>query len=65
MYAGFSVQVIVTDLKANISTVLMKGRLPVSVGDTYFPGSVCSNCRIHVLSKQNLTGTWYLVSPKP
>ena len=60
VYAGFSIQVIVTDLKANISTVLMKGRLPVSVGDTYFPGSVCSNCRIHVLSKQNLTGTWYL-----
>jgi hypothetical protein len=60
VYAGFSVQVIVTDLKANVSTVLMKGRLPVSVGDAYFPGSVCSNCRIHVLSKQNLTGTWYL-----
>jgi hypothetical protein len=59
-YAGFSVQVIVTDLKANVSTVLMKGRLPVSVGDSYFPGSVCSNCRIHVFSKQNLTGTWYL-----
>lgn len=60
VYAGFSIQVIVTDLKANLSTVLMKGRLPVSVGDAYFPGSVCSNCRIHVLSKQNLTGTWYL-----
>jgi hypothetical protein len=60
VYAGFSIQVIVTDLKANVSTVLMKGRLPVSVGDTYFPGSVCSNCRIHVLSKQNLTGIWYL-----
>jgi len=58
--AGFKLDVIPTNAAFNLTTVLKKAQHPITLSDSTFKSNPCTHCRITVMTRQKLQGTWYV-----
>ena len=57
---ALQVEVIPSDAKANLTTVLKQAQAPVSLTDSTFKTPQCTHCRVTVMTRTNLQSTWYI-----